>query len=84
MRVIETYLHNTEMEMHSTFGAEQVASVTELRTDTMGLINHANEAGEAILIQRNNEPCGVLIGIEAYKDYVRLKRQAGEPIDQAG
>jgi prevent-host-death family protein len=72
------------MEMHSTFGAEQVASVTELRTDTMGLINHANEAGEAILIQRNNEPCGVLIGIEAYKDYVRLKRQAGEPIDQAG
>lgn len=70
--------------MHSTFGAEQVASVTELRTDTMGLINHANEAGEAILVQRNNEPFGVLIGIEAYKDYIKLKRQASESMNRSG
>lgn len=61
--------------MHPTFGAHQVASVTELRTDTNDLLRHAKRSGEAILLQRNSAPCGVLIGLEQYEEYLALKRR---------
>jgi antitoxin (DNA-binding transcriptional repressor) of toxin-antitoxin stability system len=61
--------------MHPTYGAHQVASVTELRTDTNGLLRHAKRSGEAILLQRNSAPCGVLIGLEQYEEYLALKRE---------
>jgi antitoxin (DNA-binding transcriptional repressor) of toxin-antitoxin stability system len=61
--------------MHSTYGAHQVASVTELRTDTSGLLRHAAESGEAILLQRNSAPCGVLIGLDQYEEYLALKQE---------
>ncbi len=70
--------------MHPTYGAHQVASVTELRTDTSGLLAYANETGEAILIQRNSAPCGVLIGLEQYQEYLDLKRRMERARGQEG
>lgn len=62
-------------DMHPTYGTHQVASITELRTDTSGLLEYASETGEAILIQRNSAPCGVLLGLAAYEEYLDLKRE---------
>jgi len=61
--------------MHSTYDTQYLASVTELRTDTTGLLDYVNEASEAVLIQRNNVPCGILMGLEQYAEYLALKKQ---------
>lgn len=73
----------SNIAMHPTYGAHQLASVTELRTDTAGLLDYANDAGEAILIQRNNTPCGVLLGLDQYEEYLELKRRHGTPSSPA-
>jgi prevent-host-death family protein len=62
--------------MYSTYGAHQITSVTELRQDTNDIIEHAEDTGEAILIQRNNEPIAILLSIATYKEYLQLKREA--------
>jgi prevent-host-death family protein len=55
--------------MYSTRGIDQVATITELRTNTNDLLRFANETDEGILIARNNEPQGVLVGVEQYQAF---------------
>ena len=62
--------------MFPTYSTHQVSSVTELRQDTNDILNHADTTGEAILIQRNNDPVAVLLSVDAYK---RLLARAEQP-----
>lgn len=55
--------------MYSTRGIEAIATVTELRSRTSDLIEHARTIDRGILIQKNNEPHAVLIN---YDLYIRL------------
>ena len=52
--------------MYSTRGIGAVASVTELRSNTTELIEQAQKATDAILIQKNNDPFAVLLSYERY------------------
>ena len=52
--------------MYSTRGIEAIATITELRSRTSDLIEHAREIDRGILIQKNNEPHAVLISYELY------------------
>ncbi len=52
--------------MYSTKGIEAVATITELRSKTSELVDHARDNGRGILIQKNNEPYAVLISYEMY------------------
>jgi len=53
--------------MYSTRGIEAVATITELRSNTSELLEHARTAERGILIQKNNEPYAVLLGFEVYE-----------------
>ena len=46
--------------MYSTRGIEAVATITELRSKTSELVEHAKRIKRGILIQKNNEPYAVL------------------------
>ena len=59
--------------MYSTRGIEAVATITELRSKTSELVEHAKRIKRGILIQKNNEPYAVLI---SYDLYVELMAQA--------
>ncbi len=59
--------------MYSTRGIEAVATITELRSKTSELVEHAKQIKRGILIQKNNEPYAVLI---SYDLYVELMAQA--------
>ena len=52
--------------MYSTKGIEVVATITELRSKTSELVEHAKCNERGILIQKNNEPYAVLISYEMY------------------
>ena len=69
--------------MYPTYGAHQISSVTELRTDTNDLLEHVEKTGEAVLLQRNNEPVAFLLGLETYralrKENEALKAQTRAP-----
>ena len=54
--------------MYSTKGIEAVATVTELRSKTSELIEHAKDIDRGILIQKNNEPYAVLISHKLYDE----------------
>lgn len=60
--------------MYSTRGIEAVATITELRSKTSELVEHAKSIERGILIQKNNEPYAVLI---SYDLYDRLLRESG-------
>ena len=47
--------------MYFTKGIEAVATITELRSKTSELVEHAKGIDRGILIQKNNEPYAVLI-----------------------
>ena len=49
--------------MYSTQGIEAVATVTELRSRTSALIDQAKGLKTGIMIQKNNEPEAVLLGV---------------------
>lgn len=53
--------------MYNTEGVDAVATITELRSETSDLIDHARDTENGILIQKNNEPHAVLISWETYK-----------------
>ena len=59
--------------MYSTRGIEAVATITELRSKTSELVEHAKRIKRGILIQKNNEPYAVLI---SYDLYIELLAQA--------
>ena len=52
--------------MYSTRGIEAVATITELRSKTSELVEHAKSIERGILVQKNNEPYAVLISYELY------------------
>ena len=54
-------------KMYNTEGVDSVATITELRSDTSDLIEHARSTQSGVLIQKNNEPHAVLISWETYK-----------------
>ena len=59
--------------MYSTKGIEAVATLTELRSKTSDLIEHAKKIERGILIQKNNEPYAVLINYDLYLDLLKAK-----------
>ncbi len=52
--------------MYTTHGIEAIATITELRSKTAELVEHARTADAGILIQKNNEPQAVLLSYERY------------------
>lgn len=61
--------------MYSTKGIEAVATITELRSKTSELIEHARNNEKGILIQKNNEPYAVLISYDLYARLLELDQQ---------
>jgi prevent-host-death family protein len=52
--------------MYNTQGIEAVATITELRSNTSELVDHAKDLERGILIQKNNEPYAVLLSYDQY------------------
>ncbi len=52
--------------MYFTEGIEAVATITELRSKTSDLVEHAKRIERGILIQKNNDPYAVLISYDVY------------------
>ncbi len=57
--------------MYFTKGIEAVATITELRSNTSELLEHAKDIESGILIQKNNEPYAVLISYDVYEKLIR-------------
>ena len=65
--------------MYSTRGIEAVATITELRSNTSELVEHAKTIERGILIQKNNEPYAVLISYQLYLEMLeRFEEAEGE------
>lgn len=52
--------------MYSTNNIGAVATITELRSNTSQLVEHAKEIESGILIQKNNNPYAVLVSADLY------------------
>ena len=61
--------------MYSTKGIEAVATITELRSKTSELVEHAKRIKRGILIQKNNEPYAVLINYDLYLELLKTLDQ---------
>ncbi len=61
--------------MYSTRGIEAVATITELRSKTSELVEHAMRIKRGILIQKNNEPYAVLISYDLYDKLLKIEEQ---------
>ena len=59
--------------MYSTEGIEAVATITELRSDTSGLVEQAKKINSGILIQKNNKPYAVLISYDLYVELLEAR-----------
>ena len=64
--------------MYSTRGIEAVATITELRSKTSELVEHAKRIKRGILIQKNNEPYAVLISYDLYLDLLAQADKAAK------
>ena len=64
--------------MYSTRGIEAVATITELRSKTSELIEHAKKIDRGILIQKNNAPYAVLISYELYDKLLKCEEDAAK------
>ncbi len=62
--------------MYSTRGIETVATITELRSKTSELVEHAMKIKRGILIQKNNEPYAVLISYDLYDKLLKIEEKA--------
>ena len=67
----------TRTPMYSTRGIEAVATITELRSNTSELVEHAKKIDRGILIQKNNEPYAVLISYDQYDRLLNLEEKKG-------
>lgn len=56
--------------MYQTRGIETIATITELRSETADLVEHARRSGNGVLIQKNNEPKAVLLSFEKYEKLI--------------
>ncbi len=63
--------------MYFTKGIEAVATITELRSKTSELVEHAKGIDRGILIQKNNEPYAVLISYDVYEKLLKGGGSAG-------
>lgn len=61
--------------MYSTKGIEAVATITELRSNTSELVEHAKTAERGILVQKNNEPYAVLINYDFYIELLEASQK---------
>jgi prevent-host-death family protein len=64
--------------MYRTRGIEVVATITELRSNTSELVDHAKELEDGILIQKNNKPYAVLLSYDQYDKLASAKEDADE------
>ena len=64
--------------MYSTRGIEAVATITELRSKTSELVEHAKRIKRGILIQKNNEPYAVLISYDLYLELLAAGDKAAK------
>lgn len=66
--------------MYSTKGIEAVATITELRSKTSELVEHAKDIKRGILVQKNNEPYAVLISYDLYLELLKnFEKEAETP-----
>ena len=56
--------------MYSVKGDATIAAVTELRRELPTLLERVDR-GESVVLQKNNEPVGVLLGYHMYQDLMR-------------
>lgn len=63
--------------MYFTKGIEAVATITELRSKTSELVEHAKGIDRGILIQKNNEPYAVLISYDVYEKLLKGSGSGG-------
>ncbi len=63
--------------MYFTKGIEAVATITELRSKTSELVEHAKGIDRGILIQKNNEPYAVLISYDVYEKLLKARASDG-------
>ena len=61
--------------MYSTKGIEAVATITELRSKTSELVEHARGNERGILIQKNNEPYAVLLSYDLYAKLLSIEEE---------
>ena len=54
-------------DMYTTEGVSQIATITELRSETAELLEAAKANAGGVMIQKNNQPEGALISWEVYK-----------------
>lgn len=59
--------------MYFTRGIDAVATITELRSNTSELVEHAKTIDRGILVQKNNQPYAVLLSYELYDDLLKAK-----------
>lgn len=64
--------------MYSTRGIEAVATITELRSKTSELLEQAKKMKSGILIQKNNDPYGVLISYDRYIQLLEIEKKAAK------
>lgn len=62
--------------MYSTRGIEAIATITELRSKTSELLEQTKKLKTGILIQKNNEPFGVLVSYDRYIQLLDLEKKA--------
>lgn len=61
--------------MYNTQGIEAIATITELRSKTSELVEHAKKLEKGVLIQKNNEPYAVLVSFELYSKLVGSEQE---------
>ena len=68
--------------MYKTAGIDAIATITELRAKTTELIDHVRQSGNALLIQKNNEPFAVLLDWETYNELLERSGDKAFPGDR--
>jgi prevent-host-death family protein len=63
--------------MFSVKGDATIASVTDLRRDTNNLLSRV-EKGESVVIQRNRDAVGILIGYDSYSRIMAAMARLGQ------
>jgi len=66
--------------MYTTKGVSQIATITELRSETAEVLKAAKDNPGGVMIQKNNQPEAALISWEVYK---KLKKSGAlDAIDE--
>lgn len=60
-------LSKADLKMYEIQGVDSIATISELRAHTSDVLAHVRDQGEAVLVQRNNDPFAVLIDWDRYR-----------------